>query len=206
MTDGTGQEAELDWVRLGGKTGTTEKLVNGGYSRERHYASFVGIAPLEEPRLVCFIVIDEPQGRISSFGGSAAAPVFREILEASGRLPGAWLGPEYETLVVTRDPARRPEPGTALAAGGGEFQRSPSPEGVPDVRGESLRRALMLLRAYGVAAEVTGSGTVVRQEPEPGGRKEEGVRLYCSREGAGAVVPAGTVLAREETKGNVPGS
>jgi cell division protein FtsI/penicillin-binding protein 2 len=205
MTDGTGSEANLSWVEVGGKTGTSEKFVPGsGYSRSRHYASFVGVAPLENPKIVCFIMIDEPNEK-AAFGGSAAAPVFREVLEAFGRLPGAWLGPEYDRVVVeTKDPRGMekllPEP---LVAGNKDgFPGPPSPaRGLPDVRGESLRRSLQILGAYGVTAEIQGRGVIRRQTPPPGSMVFGVVDLLGSEQGTGkTVLASGSDALKEEIR------
>ncbi len=182
MTDGTGKSANLDWVEAGGKTGTAEKLVDGHYSGNKHYASFVGIAPYNDPEIVCMILIDEPQG--FTFGASAAAPVFKEVLEAVSRLRGARLRPDYATMMVGEPPANAK--GLELASveadeGSPEFPPTPSPEGgVPDVRGQSLRQALWTLQINGMRADVTGTGVVVRQDPAPGTDSTTTVALECA--------------------------
>jgi cell division protein FtsI/penicillin-binding protein 2 len=53
--------------------------VNGGYSESRYVASFVGFAPIRNPRFVALVTVDEPRGTI--WGGTAAAPAFRDIAE-----------------------------------------------------------------------------------------------------------------------------
>ena len=64
--------------RVAGKTGTAAKPDGlGGYSTSRYVASFVGIMPATDPRLVILVAVDEPQGAI--WGGVVAAPAFREI-------------------------------------------------------------------------------------------------------------------------------
>ncbi len=74
---GTASEVSVPGYKLAGKTGTSEKAVDGGYSTSRYVASFVGFAPAEDPRLLVAIVVDEPQGDI--YGGSVAAPAFGQI-------------------------------------------------------------------------------------------------------------------------------
>ncbi len=74
---GTGRAAALPHHEVAGKTGTAQKVVDGSYSRERHIASFLGIVPALNPRLVAAVVLDEPEQ--SYTGGTVAAPVFREI-------------------------------------------------------------------------------------------------------------------------------
>jgi cell division protein FtsI (penicillin-binding protein 3) len=170
MVNGTGKDSNLEWIETGGKTGTTEKLVDGHYTGTRHYASFVGLAPIDDPKIVCAIMLDEPKG--ATFGGSAAAPVFKEMLEAFGRLPGSWLKPQYAQLAVDV-PSRREAmgfgPGVSQAEGHDGNGGTLSPEeGFPDLRGEPLRRALQVLGAYGLTPRVDGSGVVQDQDPPPG--------------------------------------
>ena len=79
---GTGTRAQIDWVKVCGKTGTAEKVnKNGvGYSEGRQITSFIGFAPYEDPEIAIIVVVDEPQG---GWGATVAAPVFRDIMEFS---------------------------------------------------------------------------------------------------------------------------
>lgn len=77
VAHGTGTAAALPRHDVAGKTGTAQKVVNGSYSTDRFVASFLGFVPVENPRLVVVVVIDEPEGRHT--GGLVAAPVFREL-------------------------------------------------------------------------------------------------------------------------------
>lgn len=65
---GTGKNAVAAGYRVGGKTGTAEKVVNGRYKRKALYSSFIGFFPMDNPRYVLLVSIDEPQGRKDSFG------------------------------------------------------------------------------------------------------------------------------------------
>jgi cell division protein FtsI/penicillin-binding protein 2 len=76
---GTGSEAVVDGYELAGKTGTAQKPdKNGGYSKDKFVASFVGYAPARKPRLLVAVMVDEPKGDI--YGGSVAAPAFQKIV------------------------------------------------------------------------------------------------------------------------------
>lgn len=79
VEEGTGKEAALEQYSVAGKTGTAQKVdpVTGRYSHQRVVASFVGAVPAESPRLVILVTIDEPE--TLRWGGSVAAPTFREI-------------------------------------------------------------------------------------------------------------------------------
>lgn len=83
VTEGTGKAAQIEGFEVAGKTGTAQKLdpATGRYSRQKVVASFVGFVPTEQPRLAIIVVIDEP--RIFRWGGSIAAPTFREIARES---------------------------------------------------------------------------------------------------------------------------
>lgn len=78
---GTGANAAVEGYSVGGKTGTTRVFSDGEYHEDRHIASFVGMAPIDNPRLVIAVMVEEP---INGYSGSqAAAPVFAEIMRAA---------------------------------------------------------------------------------------------------------------------------
>ena len=79
VDEGTGKEAALEDYAVAGKTGTAQKVdpVTGRYSHQKIVASFVGAVPAESPRLVVLVLLDEPE--TLRWGGSIAAPTFREI-------------------------------------------------------------------------------------------------------------------------------
>jgi cell division protein FtsI (penicillin-binding protein 3) len=78
VVEGTGQEAALPGYQVAGKTGTAAKPdPSGGYSKTDYVASFVGVVPATDPRLVVLVTVDEPRGAI--WGGVVAAPAFAEI-------------------------------------------------------------------------------------------------------------------------------
>ncbi|MFA6378964.1 MAG: penicillin-binding transpeptidase domain-containing protein, partial [Candidatus Omnitrophota bacterium] len=76
---GTGKLAKIKDVFAAGKTGTAQKIVNGQYSHNQFYATFIGFAPAEDPKIAMAIVFDDPRG--SHFGGTVCAPIFKEIAE-----------------------------------------------------------------------------------------------------------------------------
>lgn len=83
--NGTGKLARIPGYRVAGKTGTARIAGNNGYESSRHIASFVGIAPASDPRLIVAVVINEPK-RVSYYGGAAAAPLFAKIMGAALRI------------------------------------------------------------------------------------------------------------------------
>ena len=74
---GTASGAQIEGYDMAGKTGTANIAINGQYSDSAYVASFIGMVPTDHPRLVVAVVVNQPQGSI--FGGSVAAPAFRQI-------------------------------------------------------------------------------------------------------------------------------
>ncbi|MEI7999383.1 MAG: penicillin-binding transpeptidase domain-containing protein [Candidatus Omnitrophota bacterium] len=75
---GTGVKAQIKGFTVAGKTGTAQKVVGGTYSHGHFYATFVGFAPVENPRLAAVVVFDEPHP--AYYGGTVSAPVFSEVI------------------------------------------------------------------------------------------------------------------------------
>ena len=81
VREGTGKKAQVEGIRVGGKTGTSQKIdpKTHQYTHEKYIASFVGFAPADDAKLCIAVVLDEPQGG-SYYGGAVAAPVVGNIL------------------------------------------------------------------------------------------------------------------------------
>lgn len=79
--EGTAIRAAIPGYEVAGKTGTTQKIVNGRYSNRHHVASFSGFFPAAQPRVVLTVIVDEPRGGGNSYGGLVAAPSFQRIGE-----------------------------------------------------------------------------------------------------------------------------
>ena len=87
---GTGQLAQTIGYSVGGKSGTAYKQVGKGYGtdKNRKYRGwFVGMAPIENPRIIVAVMIDEPSAG-KYFGGQVAAPVFSEVVQQTLRMMG----------------------------------------------------------------------------------------------------------------------
>jgi len=102
---GTGPRARIVGWRVAGKTGTAHKQENGSYAPDKYIASFVGLAPVSAPRLIIAVMIDEPAG--DYYGGSVAAPVFAEVMQATLRLLGVPHDAPLEPLELPPSDARR---------------------------------------------------------------------------------------------------
>jgi cell division protein FtsI/penicillin-binding protein 2 len=109
VNEGTGTRAQIEGIRVAGKTGTTQKLEGDGtYSHEHFVASFVGYAPAEKPLLAMIVVLDDPSPYY--YGGRVAAPVFQEVIERS--LPYLGYVPRSDQNRVSRVVVSRPETST----------------------------------------------------------------------------------------------
>jgi cell division protein FtsI/penicillin-binding protein 2 len=82
VSEGTGQLASIPGYRVGGKTGTANKLGDDGKYTDETVASFVGMAPIDDPKVVVAVVVDQPAYEYRT-GGRAAAPVFADVMEAA---------------------------------------------------------------------------------------------------------------------------
>lgn len=83
VAEGTGTAAQIAGYEVGGKTGTSSKLTaEGTYSDDENIASFVGMAPIDDPKVVVAVVVDSPAFEYR-FGGLAAAPVFSEVMQSA---------------------------------------------------------------------------------------------------------------------------
>ena len=164
VTMGTATEAALPWCEVAGKTGTAQKSDEGGrgYGQGRYVSSFVGMAPASNPQIVGLIVLDEPRG--AYYGGTVAAPVFRDIVATWATLGKGPVRLPAQTLVTA---ARRKEQAVR----------------VPDVRLMAAEQARFVLRSAGMDCAVEGNGArVAVQSPEPGANARSGevVRVVLS--------------------------
>ncbi len=146
VAEGTGKGGYVEGFRIGGKTGTSEKLPRGS---EKYIASFVGVAPADNPQLVCLLLLDEPTAG-STGGGAIAAPAVGRIFEDV--LPYLGYEPQYteenaEKISVT----------------------------VPNIVGLTVNEALQKLDAIGLKINPKGSAEKIgSQVPEAGTKLHKG--------------------------------
>lgn len=155
---GTGRNAYIDGYRVGGKTGTAQKVNNGVYMTGNYIVSFIGFLPANNPKVVIYLAIDNPKG-IVQYGGTVSAPVVRNIMLDA-----------IEALGIEKQ-----DGGTEK-----EYQWYDKKYfDVPNVKGMTKKEASSSLSNF--AIEYSGSGdTVISQSPEEGTRIMEGekVRIY----------------------------
>jgi len=158
VAQGTGAKAFLNGYRVGGKTGTAQKVVNGRYSKNEHIVSFIGFAPADDPQLIVYVAVDNPQG--IQFGGVVAAPIVRNIM--ADALP--YLGVQPRSTQVEKE-YKYGEPRTVT---------------VPNLVGKTVSDIYEDMNSnFQLSASGSGS-TVVRQAPAAGARVEQGsvIRIY----------------------------
>ncbi len=92
VTEGTGKKADVEGYRVGGKTGTAEKIVNGRYDDDKKISSFVGVFPMDDPKYVIYIMVDEPKGNKQTWGyatgGWVAAPAVQRVISSMASVLG----------------------------------------------------------------------------------------------------------------------
>jgi len=144
---GTGRKAYIEGYRVAGKTGTAQKVINNKYSSDKYVVSFIGYAPVEDPQLIVFVLIDEPNDPLA--GGSAvAAPAFREIMLKS--LRKLEIAPSYEVTTDTSE--------------SGEEENVVAMIKTPDVTGMKGVLAKEKLKVAGLNQEFIGDGVIVEQQ------------------------------------------
>ena len=182
---GTATAAQVSGYTVAGKTGTTEKLVDGRYSDTRNVASFIGFVPSTRPALTILVVVDD----VARSGGAVAAPVFQRIAEATllhlgvpsnVDAPPPILAPaDPPASGVRLTPVRAPPPPAASAWTG------PQRGLMPDLAGFSARAAFAIATDLGLMTRIRGDGFVVGQTLEPGSAIRRGQVLVLRLERAG---------------------
>lgn len=179
---GTGEQAVPQGYEVAGKTGTAQKVDSllGGYSEDKFVSGFMGFAPVEEPRIVVLVVIDEPQG--ANYGGIVAAPVFRAIVEKV--LPYLQIFPKG-TMVV-KDEAdfsgRAKKISSSSLVDGVSVSKGVEKMVMPDLTGLSMRKALSRIEGKGLIIKISGNGRLVEQVPKAGTVIDKGEICYLKFE------------------------
>ncbi|TFE00384.1 stage V sporulation protein D [Jeotgalibacillus salarius] len=155
VAQGTGRGAFVEGYRVGGKTGTAQKVENGQYLKDNYIVSFIGFAPSDDPELLIYLAVDHPKNTIQ-FGGVVAAPIVGNIIEESLNV----LGVERRTEQIEKE-VRWTDPL--------EIE-------VPDLNGMSKKELLTM--NLPIKLDIKGEGEkIIRQSPEPGAVISEGETL-----------------------------
>lgn len=157
VANGTGKNAYIENYRVGGKTGTAQKVSNGRYMVGNYILSFIGIFPADKPDYVVYVAVNNPKG-VTQYGGTVAAPIAKNVLLSLIDIMGYEATPSDKTREYTWLDEKY--------------------KYVPSVVGMDLDSAKKMLKGFKI--EYAGTGTKVGyQEPENRWVKETGiVKLY----------------------------
>jgi cell division protein FtsI (penicillin-binding protein 3) len=148
---GTGQLARIPGLRIAGKTGTSQQLAGGSYSKENYNASFVGFFPAEDPHVTLLVLLDSPKN--GYYGGQVAAPIFREIARRFVNASMQQSEPRLEQASMSIDSSTPLRVGTSLR--------------VPDLRGLPTEDARSIAGHYGLRVVLHGRGGIVAAQNPP---------------------------------------
>lgn len=152
VTNGTGRNGFIDGYRVGGKTGTAQKVKDGAYMVGNYIVSFIGFMPANDPEIIVYVAVDNAKG-MTQYGGTIAAPIARSILLSS-----------IDILNI-----KKPEGASEKNYNYNDIKYAT----VPNVIGMDLKTAMQELKQFKV--EYTGTGEkVVYQSPEQQERILEG--------------------------------
>ncbi|MZQ81839.1 stage V sporulation protein D [Paenibacillus sp. 5J-6] len=157
---GTGRNAFIDGYRVGGKTGTAQKVINGRYSPDEHIVSFIGFAPADNPKIVIYAAVDDPKG--IQFGGLIAAPLVKNMMADALRY-------------------MKVEPNKQQLDKEYRYGETPVVE-VPDLVGASVDDILEDLNMNFKLAKSGNGKYVISQAPKAGTRVDQGstIRIFLS--------------------------
>jgi cell division protein FtsI (penicillin-binding protein 3) len=188
VLNGTGAAAKLNGYSSGGKTGTAQKIdvVTHTYSKTKHIASFVGIAPVSNPAITVAVVVDSPEGP-SYYGAAVSAPIFREIAQQTLE----YLGIPYDREPQTKTVA--PEAGKVQIADESVdnlADLNSLMEAVNDLPKDDPLRAAQDAAAAAPKAEVAANAPVKGAAAVPGAATQSAAVTSGARVSAVAAAPS----------------
>ncbi len=162
VTDATGKNGAIEGYRTGGKTGTAQKpSESGGYYKDKFICSFVGVAPMEDPAVVCIVIVDAPSDPDAS-GGNTAGPTCAMVLKES--LEQLEIAPDYQQIYNSSEETES-----------NSTEEIPAVVAVPDLIGTKVEVAASTLLDMNLEPEYIEEGNIVTyQEPTVGSLVEEG--------------------------------
>ena len=176
VSEGGGKTAAIKGYRIAGKTGTAEKLAEGGgYASGKYIASFVGFVPADKPKYAMLVIIDTPQGG-RFYGSQVSAPIFKDtlqqILVAKGIQPSSSEGlPSFEEYdaISHKSKTKLFDPDSL------KFELLPNGKiKLPSFQGIDLRSAADVMAKHDLRLKPYGSGTAYQQKPTVGAEVDKG--------------------------------
>lgn len=183
VKNGTGKNAEVEFISVGGKTGTSQKLVDGSYSKAHYNSSFIGFFPVEDPQVVCLILVNSPD--VGKYGGLVAAPIFKSvvsrIVEKDFDHFEKYIDETFKQKLLFTNLEKNHSSDDSNQIRIKEV-KLPSDKHMPDLVNCSVRDAINALTRMGIKYKINGSGIVINQSIAPGSkiRTNEICILNCS--------------------------
>jgi len=156
---GTGSKARIKKIKVGGKTGTAQKYIQGeGYRSKKYFSSFIGFFPADAPKLLMAVMINEPKKKY--YASETAAPLFRKIAERI--LQYTDINENYLLTNNSKADIQTKKETPTIS------KTEDNKVILPNLKGLSLKAAIDLLSPFGIEVNAKGSGYIVNQEPIPG--------------------------------------
>lgn len=167
QSEGTAPQAHIDGYLSGGKTGTAQKFdeKTKAYTQDEYVSSFIGFSPVEDPKVVVYVVYDHPK-KNGYYGGVVAGPVFKQVAEKSLAYLGV-VPEEFKKVKLAQKELL-------------EIPQVQKTESVPNLQGLSLRDVMRLASDYKVKIDIKGSGFVVDQFPKAGQQNSKKWKVILS--------------------------
>jgi len=172
VKNGTGKKAYSEMISIGGKTGTSQKLVDGSYSKQHYNSSFVGFFPVENPQVVCLILLNSPdQGK---YGGLVAAPIFKNVAERIVQNDyeefQEYINPDLmKNLKFAEDNSvNDSQSKTQIKPINVKEVKLSSNNKMPDLINCHVKDAIYALTKLGVKYKIKGTGIITSQSIAPG--------------------------------------
>ncbi len=172
VKNGTGKKAYSELISIGGKTGTSQKLVDGSYSKQHYNSSFVGFFPVENPQVVCLILLNSPdQGK---YGGLVAAPIFKNVAERIVQNDyeefQEYINPDLmKNLKFAEDNSVNDyQSKTQIKPINVKEVKLSANNKMPDLINCQVKDAIYALTKLGVKYKIKGTGIIISQSIAPG--------------------------------------
>lgn len=164
VTDGTAKQASVEFISVGGKTGTSQKLVDGSYSKSHYNTSFIGFFPVEDPQIIILIHFNSPQ--VGKYGGLVAAPVFKnvaeKIVEKDFNRFEKYVNDKFKQKILfsyLNSIQNKSEKKSLIDV----QTKSLTDQIMPDLINQPLSEAINNLNRLGINYKIKGSGIVIKQ-------------------------------------------
>lgn len=191
VKNGTGKNAQIKNISVGGKTGTAKIVENGKYVAGKYNSSFIGFFPVEDPKIVCLIVVNDPE--LEKYGSKVAIPIFKKVAKKIIQTDPQYFKnirkpPDKTIEQKTNRENIRPvfvsseNEKNEIKSIQVNYSKEINKKIMPDLKGRTVKDALTIINLLGLNYKIHGSGVVTKQSIAPGANlknKKECI-VYCS--------------------------